>query len=456
MAVKFYLSPNPDKRGEHPIRVSISIKGTRVVSTIGYNVDPSRWDSKEHKVKPKTTNAAGYTDKDINGRIERLTKKFDSIKIDPDSRPTPDEIQDLLAEMKGSTRKRPRRGADAKTGEADAEPVTPPVLYQFDRFVKQESVLSGWTRGTLQCWAAFRKHLQNIGASDFDFFNGEGLAAFVTYLRNADESIGKREMDEKTVKKHYSNLRWFLNWCIENKVCDESKISSRTLKSKPPKKPIIYLTDEEVLALFKYQIPANGTKVWLADAQGEAYTKTVHDAGALAKTRDLFCFCARTGLRYSDAAKLKRSDIVDGKIRVVMKKTKETVEIELNQISQAILDKYADAANPFGLALPTISNQKANDYIKDLGELCGFNEPISKTSIRGGATVEEHFLKWQLLSTHAARRSFVCWALKNGESAETVMKWTGHSDYNSMKPYIEISDKTKEDAMKRLDSKINI
>ena len=30
------------------------------------------------------------------------------------------------------------------------------------------------------------------------------------------------------------------------------------------------------------------------------------------------------------------------------------------------------------------------------------------------------------------------------------MKWTGHSDYKSMKPYIDIATRTKSDAMKKI------
>ena len=32
-----------------------------------------------------------------------------------------------------------------------------------------------------------------------------------------------------------------------------------------------------------------------------------------------------------------------------------------------------------------------------------------------------------------------------------TMKWTGHSDYKAMRPYIDIAEKTKADAMKKID-----
>jgi integrase len=61
--------------------------------------------------------------------------------------------------------------------------------------------------------------------------------------------------------------------------------------------------------------------------------------------------------------------------------------------------------------------------------------------------VDETYQKWELLSTHAGRRTFVCNALMLGIAPDIVMKWTGHSNYKAMKPYIDISDKAKRQAM---------
>ena len=270
----------------------------------------------------------------------------------------------------------------------------------------------------------------------------------------SNEDLGKVEMEEKTVKKHFFYLRWFLNWCIKNGVCSESQISKHTPKFKVVDKPVIFLTVDELNKLYNYEIPRNGAEIELVNVKGEKYTKTVHDSSALAKTRDLFCFCAYTGLRYSDATKLKRTDIQDGKINVTTKKTYDKLTIELNSKSKSILDKYADSSFPFDLALPTISNQKMNDYIKDLGELCGFIDPVTKVFYRGGKRVEETFCKWELLSTHAGRRTFICCALSFGIPPQVVMKWTGHSDYQAMKPYIDIAEQTKSNAMKLFDDNI--
>ena len=54
----------------------------------------------------------------------------------------------------------------------------------------------------------------------------------------------------------------------------------------------------------------------------------------------------------------------------------------------------------------------------------------------------------------AGRRTFICFALSSGIPPQVVMKWTGHSDYQAMKPYIAIAEKTKADAMKLFDEEL--
>ena len=149
-------------------------------------------------------------------------------------------------------------------------------------------------------------------------------------------------------------------------------------------------------------------------------------------------------------AKVKRTDIFGDILYTTTQKTGDRLPIDLNAQAKAILAKYKKEKYPGDLALPVISNQKMNDYLKDLGELCEFKEPVTKTFIRGGERVTEIYPKYQLIGTHAARRTFICFALATGIPPQVVMKWTGHSDYKSMRPYIEIAEKTKADAMKKI------
>ena len=169
----------------------------------------------------------------------------------------------------------------------------------------------------------------------------------------------------------------------------------------------------------------------------------------LERVRDVFLFCCFTGFRYSDVHNLKKSDIRDERIEITTVKTADHLVIELNKHSKAILDKYKDVEFEGHQALPVISNQKMNNYLKELGELAEINEPVSETYYKGSERIDTVTPKYALLGTHAGRRTFICNALALGIPAQVVMKWTGHSDYKAMKPYIDIADDVKANAMSK-------
>ena len=99
--------------------------------------------------------------------------------------------------------------------------------------------------------------------------------------------------------------------------------------------------------------------------------------------------------------------------------------------------------------LPIITNQKMNDYPKELAELAGIDEPVRQTCYRGNERIDEVTPKYALLGTHAGRRTFICNALALGIPPQVVMKWTGHSDYRAMKPCIGVADNIKANAMSK-------
>ena len=436
MPVRFYLYPVPNKKNEFPIRVSVSIGRQRYMTGIGFNCTKEAWEN--GRVKPRYTNSSGVTSTRINTLISKIQAYFYDYESKIDGQPTLQELREQYEIASGKKEQETTVSAPADT-----------LFKHFDQFVREESVANQWAYATLQCWKTFRHHLETFNRHvRYEDFNEEGINKFVRFLRI------RQNLEEKTVQKQFNNLKWFLNWTIRKGYCKQEQINRYRPKFKILEKPVIFLTKEELLRLYNYQVPANGTKVKLTDMNGLEYEKTVQEAGALAKTRDLFCFCAFTSLRYSDMAKVKRSDIAGDCLYITTQKTNDRLPIDLNSFAKAILDKYDDEKHPHGLALPVITNQKMNHYLKDLCELCGFNTPITKVFFRAGQKVEETYPKWALIGTHAGRRTFICFALASGIPPQVVMKWTGHSDYKAMRPYIDIAEKTKAAAMSLFDENL--
>ena len=321
-------------------------------------------------IKPKYTNSKGTSGKQINADIMRLKAHFSEYEINLTDRPAKMELQLLLT---ASLKRDSAINISGKTT----------VLFKhLDRFISEESLAGQWAYSTIRCWNTFRGHLAKFNPFiTYDCFDEDGINQFLAFLRY------EQKLTEKTVKKIYTHLKWFLGWAIRKRLCKETTINIYRPKFKVLEKPVIFLTKEELLKLYHFPIPPRGTVVNLRDFEGRRYTKTVKCREALIKTRDLFCFCAFTSLRYSDMAKVRRTDINGNYLYVTTQKTNDRIPIDLNAFAKEIIHKYKNRHFPEGLALPVISNQRMNRHLKELCELCGFNEPISRVYFRSGQRI---------------------------------------------------------------------
>ena len=139
-----------------------------------------------------------------------------------------------------------------------------------------------------------------------------------------------------------------------------------------------------------------------------------------------------TGLRFSDFSQISEENIqtINGVdlLRMVQQKTEDNVTIPLKTIAKAILKKYDNK-------LPkAITNQKMNLYLKELCELAELDEVI--TLRRGGGVVTDK--KYNLISTHTARRSFATNAYLARVPSIAIMKITGHRSEKSFLKYIKV------------------
>ncbi|KAA6314927.1 Tyrosine recombinase XerC [termite gut metagenome] len=297
-----------------------------------------------------------------------------------------------------------------------------PFFERFDDFVKERGAKNDWTFSTYEKFASVKNHLLAFDKDiQFNDWNEFRLTDYVNYLR------AEKKMRNSTIDNQLDFLRWFLRWAVERGYSENRAFDAFKPKLKTTQKKVIFLTWEELNRLREYPIP-----------ESKKY---------LERVRDVFLFCCFTGLRYSDVFNLRRSDVKSGHIEVTTVKTADSLTIELNNHSKTILDKYKDTAFEDDKALPVISNQKMNDYLKELAELAEINEPIRETYYKGNERIDVVTPKYALLGTHAGRRTFICNALSLGIPAQVVMKWTGHSDYKAMKPYIDIADGIKATAM---------
>jgi integrase len=129
-------------------------------------------------------------------------------------------------------------------------------------------------------------------------------------------------------------------------------------------------------------------------------------------------------------------------------KTGETVVIPIHSHVEAIMSRY-EAKTPNSLPTP-MSNQKMNDYLKELGELAGIAETINQTFTKGGKKVAVNYPKYELITTHTARRSFATNQYLAGFPSISIMKLTGHRTEKAFMKYIKVTPKEHAQNLKRL------
>lgn len=404
--VKFVLLPKPRKNGERSIRARISWYSRRVDSTLTSTLPSDCWDySRERAVNSKVWKDCGV----VNSEISSLRSNVDQLFVR------------CLAEQRIPTEDDVKRAINGK----GASPVVS-ISTIMEEFISEQSVLNSWSDTTALKFNVLNKHLENAGIKKVEELNEHGLQSFV-------ESLNREGLRNSTILKQIGFLKWFMRWCYRKRYIEDQSYELWKPKLKNVPREVIYLDWDELMRLRDYDFGTNYS---------------------LDSVRDVFCFCAFTGLRFSDAAKLTWADVASDFISVVTKKTNAPLRIELNKWSRAILDKYRAifSGDVNGKALPAISNQKSNDYIKVAAEMAGVDAPVRMVSYYGSERVEYVFKKHEVISTHCARRTFVVNALRLGIPAEVVMKWTGHSGFNAMKPYIAIVDELKRKEMDKFNN----
>lgn len=400
-----------------PIRMRVIYSGSRTDFSTGYRIDESKWEADKQRVKNGCTNKLKQSSSEINSDllkyytdIQNIFKEFEVRDITP----IPEQLKTTFA----------KRNKASNSEEVEAEKPTVSFLKIFEKFLKECGTQNNWADATYKKFAALKTHLTKFNSNlTFEELNESGLSEFVNYLRD------KKDMRNSSIGKQISLLKWFLRWGLKKGHHNNNAIESFNPKLKNAQKKVIFLTWGELNKLRDYQIP-----------ESKQY---------LERVRDVFLFTCFTGLRYSDVYNLKTSDIKDNHIEITTVKTADSLIIELNNHSKSILEKYKEVHFENNKVLPVITNQKMNDYLKELAELAEINEPVGETYYKGNQRIDQVTPKYALLGTHAGRRTFICNALSLGILPQVVMKWTGHSDYKAMKPYIDIADDIKASAMEK-------
>lgn len=420
------------------VRVSVS-RGFRVGGKTRIFVSPKDWDDKKQTIRRSS-------------KIEKTEKQREI----EDTRKTLNELQEHISRAIIECKDMEKMVSK----EARQEWINYVIASFYDPCVKLVRVKSLTFEEFAQIYVEIRSKEEHWKPSNMGHFNKkkiwdnpefDKLSAVQTQLNEMNPKLLMDDITAATLDEYQNFLigKGFLNSTVENhmfalkrilKWADEKgylKHGAEVMKHKTAKleitkpKAINFLTWEEFEKMFTYEFK-----------EGEEH---------LELTRDRFCFCCATSLRHSDMEILKKADFDDydnpTSFSFVSKKTHDELTIFLNKYSKALYQKYKDIPTKDGLMFPPKSNQKMNDNLKVIAEMLGFTRNITKMQFCGKDRVDDTQRLCDVIGTHSARRTFVVHALEMGWSPQLVMTYTGHENYETMKPYIALTDKTRKNMM---------
>lgn len=413
MNIRFYIrSSSKDSKKLANIRVRLNAgRGMDMHSKTMITVHPDQWSNETQNYRQrsdiKNLDKKKQQLRDLRSFIEdeynlatgkgSLNSKWLSEVVDryhnPDGRKS-DKPSNLLQFIADFTEKAKTR-TNPKTGR--------PVSYKQQREYER-------TAHYFREFCKAKNREYDFKDIDLDFY--DDWKAFLEDQGRTSKDGKKVTLAVNTVGKKLQTFKVFLNdAAIRGHEVNPVYKSGRFIAVKE-ESDSIYLEVDELKKLFLINL--SGTP-WLE------------------KVRDLFLVGCWTGLRFGDLHQVKQENISGNNLVIKQSKTEAKVVIPVHPIVKSILEKY-------GNKLPrVISNQKFNEALKEIGKMAEINSIVHKGITRAGTKVSLKYKKWELLSTHTARRSFATNLYKSGFPAYSIMQITGHQTEKAFLKYIKVT-----------------
>jgi integrase len=425
---KFYLEPRPSADGKQNINMFYSFNGQRLQYYTGIRIEkkyfrPECNDS--NVIKPiKTT--APYSSQD--------NTKLESIK---------NSAITIVSEAKGEklNKKYVSEQLDLIYKPKKVEPQKELIKHTFVSFFEQliEDSKIGkrvitiggkkgnrYTRNTIKNYgitlSAIKRYMKHKGLKQltFEAINKEFYDDFSFYC------YSKEQKEKSTFAGYIKDIKTAM---VESKT---DGFNTKEFIMPSYEADTIYLNDAEIEQIANLDLTDSKKTVQITRG------KIVENVSYLTldKTRDLALIGFYSGLRFSDFSKLELKNIDKDFIKAKQIKTGKYVVIPIMQKLRPILEKYKDG-------LPTLSNQRFNDYIKLVAELAGLTENRTIKNTKGNIESETTAPLYTLISSHCCRRSYATNLFNAGYSPMLIMSATGHKTETSFLKYIRATNEDK-------------
>lgn len=377
MTYTFYL-PYPERESSM-IALALRDKKKRISISLGISINPKDWDKEFLRVQPKAKDA-----KFINSKIAECEKTIKrAIKYG--------ELEDLSVEETANLY-RVEMGMEKKEIKPKAELLLPFFqMWATTSWGKHKA-----TRQNLYHYRTFKEFCGKLEPTfndiDYNFY-----VKFLSYLQKKGYKPNMQGLFIRSLK------------AVMNEAYKRELHNNRAYQSfeKPTEQvATIALTVAEVDMIYNAEL-----------------------SGSYEKARDLFIIGCYTGMRFSDYSRLTAEDAEKEFITKIQQKTKNEVCVPIHPRVRAILRKWGGS--------PNISQQKTNLLIKSVCAQLGINNMVE---VNENGVIKRK-PKWEMVSTHTARRTAATNLLLSGASIYEVQKFLGHNAVRQTETYLRVSAK---------------
>lgn len=251
---------------------------------------------------------------------------------------------------------------------------------------------------------------------DYIFFsNFQNFLATAPAITSTE--VTPKRLNNVTINKHLKTLKTILNYCKLEGVYSNENVTRFKVKNDPLE--VVALTKQELNAIINLDLSNNKS---------------------LDKARDAFIMMCVTSLRYSDLAQLAWEHIFEDYIEMVSQKTKDHLYIPRTSLINDLLEKYKAFYRP----CPIMSNQQLNKKIKEICKLAEITSIIEIVRFYGNERKAILIPKYQKVSCHTGRKTYITLSLAMGIRPEVVMSVSAHKDYKSFSRYVHIDRNNKQ------------
>ncbi|WP_029035879.1 site-specific integrase [Salinimicrobium xinjiangense] len=400
----FYIKTDKENNdGEHPIYCKIRFKSTTTTMSSGKWITRKRWQATNHlrnplKVKKEMAVKAGLEriDEDVNSAYLKLCNKLEFITALDIKNKVTGKVKDINEVLCNEVIDLHNREFERKVQRRERTEAS------LQKYKRVKTLFENYIAKRFNKTQYFVKKIDNQLIYDFDAF-----------LRYESGFKGKIGISNNAVVKYFQNLNTIFNYAQKRGMIEENPF--RFYEGKIVVKDAEFLTSDELKAI----------------------ENKTFSTERLNRVKDIFLFSCYTSYAPVDVENLTTDNLIkdsEGTLWLKTNRQKTTIKSNVPVLPpvKKIIKRYEGVAGK--RLIPTISNQKINEYLKEIAYLCGIKKNLT------------HYVARHTFATTVT--------LGNGLSIENVSAMMGHTSINTTRHYAKVLDRNVKKDMEKLSNKL--